>query len=213
MRPRAEPWPWCSEELRGEEGVREGRHHGRRRLQPHRNRASAVLGTSTQEAPRPRGSHPSRPPGAPPVSARITRSQASTGVSARSSEHQGRQRRAAEKEVGALPATVCRPTRNDPRALRTFKSTLADNIERCLTCLRVPGIPADNKRRSEPSGRSCSNARNSFGSKSARGAHTLATLWSALTTIAARSPRTSSLHTPLPEGNSTNPVSIYPVPS
>jgi transposase len=98
------------------------------------------------------------------------------------------QRQTAEQQVRALLTAFSRVHRNDPRPLRTLKTTLAGNIEKYLTCLRVPAMPADNNAAERALRSLVLKRKNSFGSKTERGAHTLATLWSVLTTIAARKP-------------------------
>lgn len=99
-----------------------------------------------------------------------------------------KERQAVEGIVRSLLVTFSRIGRYDPPALRRMKTTLGENLEPYLTCLRVPGIPADNNAAERALRPLVLKRKNSFGSKTARGADTLATLWSVLATIAARKP-------------------------
>ena len=71
-------------------------------------------------------------------------------------------------------------TVDDPQKLKTIKQSLADNAERYFTCLLQPGIPADNNKAEQGLRHIVLKRKISYGSKSQKGANTMAILCSTL---------------------------------
>ncbi len=71
-------------------------------------------------------------------------------------------------------------TENDPQKLRAIKQSLKENAEKYFTCLLQPGIPADNNKAERGLRHIVLKRKISYGSKSQKGADTMAILCSTL---------------------------------
>jgi transposase len=71
-------------------------------------------------------------------------------------------------------------TKNDPQKLKAIKQSLNDNAEKYFTCLLQPGIPADNNKAERGLRHVVLKRKISYGSKSQKGADTMAILCSTL---------------------------------
>lgn len=71
-------------------------------------------------------------------------------------------------------------TENDPQKLKAIKQSLAENAEKYFTCLLQPGIPADNNKAERGLRHIVLKRKISYGSKSQKGADTMAILCSTL---------------------------------
>lgn len=71
-------------------------------------------------------------------------------------------------------------TEDDPQKLKAIKQSLSDNAERYFTCLLEPGIPADNNKAERGLRHIVLKRKISYGSKSQKGAETMAILCSTL---------------------------------
>ena len=71
-------------------------------------------------------------------------------------------------------------TVDDPQKLKTIKQSLSDNAEKYFTCLLQPGIPADNNKTEQGLRHIVLKRKISYGSKSQKGANTMAILCSTL---------------------------------
>lgn len=71
-------------------------------------------------------------------------------------------------------------TENDPQKLKTIKQSLTENAEKYFTCLLQPGIPADNNKAERGLRHIVLKRKISYGSKSQKGAETMAILYSTL---------------------------------
>ena len=72
------------------------------------------------------------------------------------------------------------PTADDPAKLKTIKQSLSDNADKYFTCLLQPGIPADNNKAERGLRHIVLKRKISYGSKSQKGADTMAILCSTL---------------------------------
>jgi len=70
----------------------------------------------------------------------------------------------------------------DPSKLRTYKKTLAGNISKYLTCIRIPNVPCDNNQAERSIRHIVLKRKTSFGHISAKGAKTASILNSVLMT-------------------------------
>lgn len=71
-------------------------------------------------------------------------------------------------------------TENEPQKLKAIKQSLAENAEKYFTCLLQPGIPADNNKAERGLRHIVLKRKISYGSKSQKGADTMAILCSTL---------------------------------
>ena len=72
------------------------------------------------------------------------------------------------------------PAQDDPQKLKTIKQTLTQNAEKYFTCLTQPGIPADNNKAERGLRHIVLKRKISYGSKTQKGADTMAILCSTL---------------------------------
>lgn len=76
--------------------------------------------------------------------------------------------------------TIAIPIKEDPQKLKAIKHSLEQNAEKYFTCLREPGIPADNNKAERGLRHVVLKRKISYGSKSQKGADTMAVLCSTL---------------------------------
>lgn len=75
---------------------------------------------------------------------------------------------------------IAMKTENDPQKLKAVKQSLTENAEKYFTCLLQPGIPADNNKAERGLRHIVLKRKISYGSKSQKGADTMAVLCSTL---------------------------------
>ena len=78
---------------------------------------------------------------------------------------------------------LSKPAKHDPNKLLTYKKTLSKNIDKYLTCIRLPNVPADNNQAERSLRHIVLKRKTSFGHISSRGAETSSILMSVFLTI------------------------------
>ena len=73
--------------------------------------------------------------------------------------------------------------KDDPKKLRTYKETLAKDVDKYLTCVRLPNVPCDNNRAERTLRHIVLKRKTSFGHINAEGAEMMSILMSVFITI------------------------------